>query len=266
MSLWTSLRTLSLNETNTLESMNELTFSQWIVMALAAVIIGLSKSGLPGLGILAVPIVAVVIPAKLSTGFILPMLIAGDVIGVFYYRRHADWPRLFRLFPWTVIGIIIGWLSMDRLNDAQIRPIIGGIVLAMLALNLWRQRFADPESRIPHHHGVAILIGLLAGFTTMMANAAGPIMGIYLLAMGLPTTAFIGTSAWFFLLVNAFKVPFSAQLGLITLPSLTFNAMLLPFIALGAWMGIKFARRIPRIIFERLVQIFAAIGAIKLFF
>jgi len=246
--------------------MHELTSFQWVIMALAAMIIGLSKSGLPGMGILAIPMVAAVIPAKISTGFILPMLIAGDMIGVFYYRRHADWPRLLKLFPWTVIGIFAGWFSMDRLNDAQIRPLIGGIVLVMLALNLWRQRFANPESRLQHHHGVAIIIGLLAGFTTMMANAAGPIMGIYLLAMDLPTTAFIGTSAWFFFLVNTFKVPFSAQLGLITANSLTFNAMLLPFIALGAWVGIRFARHIPRLLFERLVQIFAALGAIKLFF
>ena len=246
--------------------MNELSLSQWAIMAIAAVIIGLSKSGLPGMGILAVPIVAAVIPAKISTGFILPMLIVGDVIGVYYYRRHAEWPRLLRLFPWTAVGICIGWISMDRLNDAQIRPIIGGIVLAMLTLNLWRQRFADPESRIPHHHMAAIVIGLLAGFTTMMANAAGPIMVIYLLAMRLPPAAFIGTSAWFFLLVNSFKVPFSAQLGLITIPSLTFNAMLIPFIVMGAWAGIRLARYIPRTLFERLVQIFAAIGAIKLFF
>ncbi|MEI6563969.1 MAG: sulfite exporter TauE/SafE family protein [bacterium] len=246
--------------------MNELSWFQWAVMALAAVIIGLSKSGLPGLGILAIPMVAAVIPAKTSTGFILPMLIVGDVIGVLYYRRHAEWPRLLRLFPWTVLGIFGGWLSLDRLTDAQIRPIIGGIVLVMLALNLWRQRMADPESRIPHSHWVAAIIGLLAGFTTMMANAAGPVMIIYLLAMRLPPAAFLGTSAWYFLLVNTFKVPFSAQLGLITLTSLTFNAMLVPFIAFGAWVGIRFARHIPRIVFERLVQLFAALGAIKLFF
>lgn len=246
--------------------MLELSLIQWSILALAAVIIGLSKCGLPGMGILAIPIVAAVIPAKISTGFILPMLIAGDVLGVFYYHRHAEWPRLFRLFPWAIIGVIIGWFSMDRLNDAQIRPIIGGIVLVMLVLNLWRQRFADPESTIPHHHGVAIVIGLLAGFTTMMANAAGPIMVIYLLAMRLPPNSFLGTSAWYFLLLNTFKVPFSAQLGLITVSSLTFNAMLLPFIGLGAWLGIRFASRIPRKLFEQLIQIFAAIGAIKLFF
>lgn len=235
-------------------------------MAIAAMIIGLSKSGLPGMGILAVPIVAAIIPAKTSTGFILPMLIAGDVIGVVYYRRHAEWPQLIRVFPWTAMGIFAGWLSLGRLNDAEIRPLIGGIVLAMLVLNLWRQRSTDPGNHTPHHFSIAIIIGLLAGFTTMMANAAGPIMVIYLLAMRLPPTAFIGTSAWYFLIINTFKVPFSAQLGLITIPSLTFNAMLLPFIAIGAWVGIKFARHIPRAIFERWVQIFAALGAIKLIF
>ena len=246
--------------------MGELSVYQWAVMACAAGIIGLAKSGLPGLAILAVPMVASILPAKTSTGFILPMLIAGDIIGVTYYRRHAEWKHLVRLFPWTVTGVLAGWFSLGRLADAQIRPLIGAIVLIMLALNFWRQRYTALDSKIPHSLWFAAVIGLLAGFTTMAANAAGPIMIIYLLAMSLPPVAFLGTSAWFFLLVNLFKVPFSAQLGLITAPSLTFNAMLLPCIAAGAWLGIRFAQKIPRKTFESLVQLFAAIGAIKLFF
>jgi uncharacterized membrane protein YfcA len=246
--------------------MGDLTAYQWAIMALASGVVGLAKSGLPGLGILAIPMVAAVIPAKLSTGFILPMLIAGDIIGVAYYRRHAEWKHLFRIFPWSVTGVVVGWLSLGRLNDAQIRPLIGGIVLIMLALNVVRQRYTDLDSRIPHSVWFAAVIGLLAGFTTMVANAAGPIMIIYLLAMSLPPAAFLGTSAWYFLLMNLFKVPFSAQLGLITPASLTFNAILLPCIGAGAWIGIRFARFVPRKVFESLVQILAAIGAIKLFF
>lgn len=246
--------------------MMELSTTQWIMMALAAMILGLSKCGLPGLGILAIPLVATVVPAKLSTGFILPMLVAGDIIGVVYYRRHAEWKHLIRVFPWTVAGVLAGWFSMGRMNDAQISHLIGAIVLIMLALNIVRQRYSDLDSRIPHSLGFAAVIGLLAGFTTMVANAAGPIMTIYLLTMSLPPTAFLGTSAWFFLLVNLFKVPFSAQLGLITLASLKINAILFPCIALGAWGGVRFARLIPRRVFEALVQIIAAIGAIKLFF
>jgi uncharacterized membrane protein YfcA len=246
--------------------MEILTVHQWVALAGAATIIGMAKSGIPGLGILAVPIVASVIPAKTSTGFILPMLIAGDVIGVAYYRRHAEWKHLFRVFPWTITGVVAGWLSLGLLNDAQIRPLIGGIVLAMLALNYWRQHHADLDNRIPHRWWFAAVIGLLAGFTTMVANAAGPIMIIYLLAMSLPTTTFIGTSAWYFLIINVFKVPFSAQLGLITPASLGFNALLFPFIAAGSWVGFRFAQRIPQKTFEALVQILAAIGAIQLFF
>ncbi len=246
--------------------MGELSAHHWLVMAIAAFIIGLSKCGLPGLGILAIPFVAAVIPAKASTGFILPMLIVGDIIGVAYYRRHAEWRHLFRLFPWAIAGVVAGWASMGRLNDSQLRPLIGSIVLIILALNLWRQRYTSLDNRIPHSHWFAAILGLFAGFTTMVANAAGPIMAIYLLAMDLPTAAFLGTGAWYFLLMNTFKIPFSAQLGLITATSLKVNAMLIPCIAIGAWAGIRFARLIPRRTFEILVQVLAAAGAVKLLF
>jgi len=235
-------------------------------MAAGAFIIGLSKSGLPGLGILAVPLFASMIPSKESTGFILPMLVVGDLIGVAVFRQHAQWKFLWKLFPWTLVGVVAGWQALGWLNNAQIRPLIGGIVLVMLSLNLWRQNHPDLKNLIPTGWWFASVIGLLAGFTTMVANAAGPIMIIYLLAMRLPPAAFIGTSAWFFLLVNTVKVPFSAQLGLITLSSLKFNAILLPSIGLGAYIGIRFARRVPHRVFDRLVQVLAAIGAMKLFF
>lgn len=245
-------------------AITEFSSSQWAILALAAVIIGASKSGLPGLGTLAIPLVAAVIPAKASTGFILPLLIAGDIMGVLYYHRHAEWKHLLRLFPWAVSGIIIGWLCLGKLTDNQIRPIIGGIILSMLALNLWHKHVSNPDNLVALNLPLTITIGLLAGFTTMMANAAGPIMVIYLLAMRLPPNVFIGTGAWYFLLVNTFKVPFSAQLGLITPASLTFNLILVPFILAGAWAGARFAQRVPRMLFERLVQAFAAIGAINL--
>jgi uncharacterized membrane protein YfcA len=239
---------------------------QWLVLALAALIIGVSKTGLPGIGILAIPMVAFVIPAKASTGLILPMLIAGDIVGVVYYRHHAAWKYLVRLAPWTVGGVVLGSLALGRLDNAQIRPLIGIIVLGMLVLNQWRQRHAGLQEALPGSLGFAAAIGLLAGFTTMVANAAGPIMLMYLLAMRLPKAVFLGTSAWYFLIVNLFKVPFSAHLGLITLESLRFNAMLLPFILAGGWIGIRFARHIPEKVFVWLVQLLAAVGAIKLMF
>lgn len=239
---------------------------QWLVLGLGAVIVGLSKTGLPGVGMLAILLVATVIPAKQSTGLILPMLIAGDVMGVAYYRHHASWKHLIRLAPWTVGGIVLGSVALGHLDDAHIRPLIGIIVLAMLALNLWRQRQPALAEALPDSHHFAAVVGLAAGFTTMVANAAGPIMVIYLLLMGLPKNVFLGTSAWYFMVFNAFKVPFSAALGLITPQSLMFNAVLLPGILVGGWLGIRFARHIPERVFNILVQVFAAAGAIRLLF
>jgi len=237
---------------------------QWVVLAVGALVIGLSKTGLPGVGMLAILIVATVIPAKQSTGLILPMLIVGDILGVAYYHLHASWKHLFRLAPWTMLGIALGSVALGRMDNAQIRPMIGIIVLALLILNVWRARHPALLEALPESRRFAAIVGLLAGFTTMVANAAGPVMVIYLLMMRLPKNVFLGTSAWFFLFFNLFKVPFSAYLGLITPVSLGFNAVLVPFILLGGWLGIRFARRIPEKIFAWLVQILAAAGAINL--
>ncbi len=239
---------------------------QWVVLAVGALVIGLSKTGLPGVGMLAILLVATVIPAKQSTGLILPMLIVGDILGVAYYHHHASWKHLFRLAPWTMAGIVLGWMALGRLDDAHIRPLIGIIVLAMLALSIWRSLKPAFLEALPESRRFAAVVGLMAGFTTMVANAAGPVMVIYLLMMRLPKNVFLGTSAWFFLLFNVFKVPFSAHLGLITSASLEFNAMLAPFILVGGWLGIRFAKRIPEKAFAWLVQILAAAGAINLLF
>lgn len=237
---------------------------QWLILASAAISMGVSKTGIPGLSILAIMMVALVIPAKQSTGLILPMLIAGDICGVAYYRHHASWGHLVRLAPWAVVGVLIGAVALGRLSDAQIRPLIGGIVLVLVIGNLGlAQRPAWRES-LSRSYALAAAIGILAGFTTMVANAAGPIMVIYLLAMGLPKTVFLGTSAWYFFLLNLFKVPFSAGLGLITWSSLTLNLLLLPGILLGAWLGVRFAKRMPEKTFANVAQVLAAVAAVRL--
>jgi len=237
---------------------------QWVLLALAALVIGVSKTGIPGLGILAVTLVALVMPAKQSTGLILPMLIAGDVCAVAYYRHHASWRYILRLAPWAVAGVVLGAVALGRLDDAQIRPLIGGIVLAMVLGNVWLTYQPGVRDRLQESHTLAAVVGVLAGFTTMVANAAWPILVIYLLAMGLPKNVFLGTSAWYFFLLNDFKVPFSAALGLINWESLTFNLLLLPAILLGAWLGIRFARRLPEKAFALVAHLLAAAAAIKL--
>ena len=243
--------------------MPELGLIQWCTVVLCAVMVGITKSGIPGLGILVVPLMATAMPARLSTGVLLPMLLMGDVFTVCYYHRHAVWPHVLRLIPWAFAGIVIGYFAMGHISDRALRPIIGGVILALLALNHLRTLGRD-DAAVPSHWAFVALIGLLAGVTTMMANAAGPIMVIYLLAMRLPKSEFIGTGAWYFLLLNAVKVPFSMHLGLISLATLKFNLLVAPLIVAGAFAGLWIAKRIPEKTFNRVVTALAIIAALNL--
>jgi uncharacterized membrane protein YfcA len=236
----------------------------WLIASFTSLFIGISKTGIPGLGIIAVPLLAEIMPARASTGFLLPMLICADLFAITYYRRHAIWRHLLRLIPWAVVGIVAGFFALRRISDNQLKPVIGVIVIAMLALHLWRERKAGKRLTVPRGWWFAASMGLLAGLSTMMANAAGPIMAIYLLAMRLPKHQYLGTGAWYFFIVNLLKIPFSASLGLITWTSLKTNLLLFPLIAFGAVVGIRLLKIIPQKLFIRLIQGLTAAGAVKL--
>ena len=246
--------------------MAPMTVWQWSLLVVAGLIIGVSKTGFPGVGILAIPLVAMVIPARASTGLILPMLLVGDVMAVAFYRRHGVWKYLAKLMPCAVAGILIGYALLGMVSDRQLKPVIGGVILILLVLNWWRNwRLAKAgEIHVPQAWWFPVIMGMLAGIITMMANAAGPIIVIYLLAMHLPKTAFIGTGAWYFLLLNAFKVPFSWNLGLITPESLWFNAKIAPVIIAGGLAGFYLVRYVPEKSFTWIVQLLAAVAAVQL--
>jgi len=242
---------------------------QWALLALGAFAVGLSKTGIAGLGILAVAFFANALPPRESTGALLPLLIVADVFGVLIFRKHADWKYIWKLFPWVVGGVVLGTAFMDRVNPAAVGRVIGGILLAMVALHLWRRREVarDPDgfaARLPHAMWFACITGLLAGFTTMVANAAGPVMVLYLLAMGLPKMAFLGTIAWFFFLVNLFKVPFSWWLDLIRPDSLVLDAVLLLPLLPGVLLGPRIVKHIPQHAFEWMVLILTVAAAVRL--
>ncbi|MEY2789270.1 MAG: hypothetical protein RLZZ34_2413, partial [Verrucomicrobiota bacterium] len=205
----------------------DLTLQQWALACLAAVGIGVSKSGLPGVSLLHVVIFAQLFPGLQSTGVVLPMLVVGDIGAVLLFRRHADGHHIRRTLPPAAIGVVAGWSVMRFWGQADFRPVIGAIVLALAVIQLIRHWRPETLADLPHTRSFAWTIGLLAGGVTMVANAAGPVMALYLVAVSLPKNVFVGTSAWFFLLINLFKIPFSLQLGLIHLDSLAFNVRLL---------------------------------------
>lgn len=242
----------------------DFTPAQWALAVLAATGIGVSKSGLPGVSLLHVVVFAHLIPGIASTGVVLPMLIAGDIGAVLLFRRHAQWPHVGRTLPPALAGVVAGWWMMTWLPATRFGPIIGAIVLTLAALQLLRDLRPGTFQHLPHSRAFAWTMGFVAGVTTMIANAAGPVMGLYLLAVALPKDAFVGTAAWFFLLINLLKVPFSAQLGLINPLSLALNAILVPPILAGLFLGRTIVARLPQRWFDILILAFAVAAAFKL--
>ena len=235
---------------------------QWALAIAAAFLVGVSKTGIGGLGMLPVVIFAQILPAKQATGVVLPLLCFGDLIAVASYRQHSQWRFLWKLFPWTAAGVVLGYFALGRIDDRQARVMIGAIVLVLLGLHLIRRKQHVGEGE--HGSWFAPTIGVLAGFTTLVANAAGPLMAIYLLAMRLPKLEFVGTGAVFFMLLNLFKVPFMVNLGLINSASFAFNLWLAPAVFLGTYLGRKILVRMDQRLFENLALALSALAGLKL--
>ena len=234
----------------------------WVIAAISALVVGLSKTGLVGIGIVGSIALTLVLPAKVVTGAILPILIVGDIVAVSMFRRHANWVQLWRIFPWAAIGVAVGWFMLGKLETHAINRVVGAIVVIIVILQVIREIRGQLEP--PKNPMLAGSVGVLAGVATMIANAAGPIMSVYLLAMKLPKLEFIGTSSWYFLVMNLFKVPFGVNLGIINAQSLLFDLKLVPFVLLGAFLGKPILERINQVWFERIALVFAFFSGLRL--
>ncbi len=252
----------------------EFSASQWVLGGIAALFIGFSKTGMPGAGILVVPLLAAAFGGRQSVGTMLPMLLMADIFAVWWYRRSAQWDRLLLLAPWVAVGMVLGAVVLKLTGDAgpgkdRMDQLIGALVLLMLALHVVRLRMGDRLT--PHSKGAVAAVGTSAGFTTTASNAAGPIMTIYLQAMGMPKAQFMGTTAWFFFLVNAAKLPVFLALSIANPANpimngrtLTADLLLSPFIVLGAVSGKWLLHRIPQKLFDTLVLVLSAVAAVRL--
>ncbi|WP_120002862.1 sulfite exporter TauE/SafE family protein [Nesterenkonia muleiensis] len=246
--------------------MIELDASGWALLGCAAVIVGASKTMLPGAATLAVALFAAVLPARESTAALLILLIVGDLFAIWMYRKTVDWTILRRLIWPVIIGVAVGTVFLGAASDGAVRRVIGVILLALLGFTLWRRRRARTvQEREPKPGRLAGYgFGSLGGFTTMVANAGGPVMSMYLLAMRLPVTTFLGTTAYFFFTVNVSKIPFHIGLGLLNWEVFLISATLIPMVVVAAFIGRWFAGRISQKLFERLVLVLTAVGAVNL--
>jgi hypothetical protein len=242
----------------------EFSAAQWAQMAIASLCVGLSKSGFVGIGLFTILLMAEAVGARASTGVVLPLLISGDVLSVLSFRRHAERSHLLHTLPPAFAGVFVGYFLMQAIPERHYRPTIGWIVLVMVALQCAQRLRPALLQAPPQSRAFAWVMGGGSGVTTMVANAAGPVMTFYLLSARLPKYAFVGTVAWFFLAINVFKVPFSWSLGLIHGGSLALNALLFPGVLLGLLAGRRLLAIVPQRLFEWLLIVLAATASLPL--
>ena len=269
--------------------------TSWGLLVLGAAIVGFSKAAIGGAATVAVALFALVLPTRESTGVLLVLLMIGDLIAIWTYRRHADWPLLARLVLPVIVGIAVGGVFLARAPTGWLAPAIGGIVVAMALIELIqrvgriraRRRVPPPKApesdaeavaerdapapstapaAMDHRGGRGRAFGALAGFTTMVANAGGPVMSLYLLRADLAVVKFVGTFAWFFFVVNLLKLPVSISLGLVQPSRLPLVLSLVPAIVAGAVIGRWLIARIPRPVFEWTILLVALTSGTYLMF
>ena len=272
-----------------------LTATAWILLMVVATLCGIAKTALPGAATVAVALCTVVLPAKESTGAILLMLMTGDLLAVWSYRHDADFRMLRRLVPAVLAGVGAGALFLHLASNDSTRRLIGVVLLLLVVITLLQRRTAgrsEPDDALaaqappsptppaptlrtsgtsgaPATHtagsGLARLAyGSLAGFTTMTANAGGPVTSMYFLACRYPVKAFLGTTAWFFFLVNLIKLPFSLSAGLINATTLSLTAITAPVVVVSALAGRRLAEHMDQRVFEPIIIVLTVISALPL--
>jgi hypothetical protein len=238
----------------------------WILLLalFGALCIGLSKSGLAGTATLNVVLMAQIFGAKPSVGLVLPLLIVADLLGYLINRQGGSWRQIVPMMPPAIAGVIVGWLLLDRIDNAVARVVIGWIILGLLAFNFVLRKRREQFLALTEHRGFAQGMGFLAGTVTMIANAAGPVMTVFLLSQRLEKREHLGVFCRFFLFINLFKLPFSNSVGIITGPSLLTNLVLLPGVFLGLFLGWQILKRIQQDAFENTLALLTAFAAIWL--
>ncbi|WP_139957951.1 sulfite exporter TauE/SafE family protein [Flavicella sediminum] len=242
-----------------------LTWTHWILVFLAALIQGLGKAGLKGLSPIIVTIMALVFGSKASTGVLVPLMVAADILAVIYYHRYTQWKYLLKLLPSMVIGVVIAGYIGHTISEPLFKKLMAILILSTVVVMIYMDRKKNQE--IPSHWLFSGGMGLVAGFTSMIGNLAGAFANIYLLAIRLPKNEFIGTAAWLFFLVNVLKLQFHIFVWeTVTVKSLFLDLYLVPGLLLGFLLGVKIVKLIKNDFYRKLVLIVTAIGAFMILF
>jgi uncharacterized membrane protein YfcA len=233
----------------------------WILAILGTFLLGMGKSGLKGLGVVIVTLMAIVFGGKASTGVLIPMMITADIFAVIYYHRHTQWFFLKKLLPMMLVGVLIGVWWGNSISELIFKRVMAIFILISVMAMIWMDR--TKTFKIPRHWAFSSSMGLLSGITSMIGNLAGSFTSIYLLAMRLPKNEFIGTAAWLFFIINVFKLPFHIfSWETVTIETLKVNLLLSPAIVLGFVSGVRVVKFINNELYRKFILIVTGVGAV----
>ena len=238
---------------------------QWIAWFAFGLCIGLAKAGFGGLASFTLPIIALIFTARAAIGLVLPVFIFADILAVLYYRRHAQWKYILKLLPWTLTGFATA-LLVDRLIPVQaFKYLMGSSIIVGLLVMVWNDR-RGKDKPPPSSWWFSALFGTAGGFSSMVSNAAGSLIAVFLLSMRLPKNHYVGTTAWFFLINNVIKLPIYIFVWkVVNVQTILFDLTLVPLIVAGAVLGIFLVKKIPELLFRKLIMILTLFSTILLF-
>jgi len=235
----------------------------YLIAIPVTLIIGISKGGFAGsLGILSVPLLSLLIPPVQAAAIVLPILCVMDIFGLMAYRRTADWRNLFYLLPGAILGIVVGYLLFNYLSTDVIKIMLG-VICVVFTLNQYIRK-TDINTRVGPSLTRGSFWGSIAGFTSFVAHAGGPPVQFYMLPQRIDKTLFVGTSVWFFFVINYVKLIPYGLLGQFSIENLGTSLVLLPLAPVGIWLGIKLHKMVPEDIFYRIAYFLVFVTGGKL--
>ena len=243
----------------------QLSWTNWLLAFFGALLLGLGKSGIKGIGVVIVIIMALVFGGKASTGVLIPMMIVADIFAVIYYHRHTQWRFLGKLLPAMIVGVLLGvWWGND-ISERLFKQIMAVFILVTVFVMIWMDRKKNQD--IPQHWLFSNGMGLASGVTSMIGNLAGSFANIYFLAMRLPKNEFIGTAAWLFFAINVFKLPFHIFVWkTVSAESIVLNLFLIPGVIIGFFAGVKLVKLVNNDTYRKFILAVTAAGALLILF